>query len=445
MRALLLECCKLQWAGISPAIFGAMFQKIIELDAKDRRRQLGAHYTSEANILKLIGPLFLDELRAEFERVKHDKNKLFDFHKKLRTLTFLDPACGCGNFLVITYRELRRLELDVLIASRKFGAVIAGVFKDAVQVNVDQFYGIEIEEFPAQVAQVAMWLTDHQMNLEAGREFAEYFNRLPLDKSALIRHGNALRLDWEAFVPPQKLNYILGNPPFVGKQFQNAQQKEDLEFVADAVKGAGVLDFVAGWYLKAAQYLAGGKEGFVSRDKREFADVRFGEKDSLPQRGRAGVGANENPPIDDIFLTLDRETDAARERIRCAFVSTNSIAQGEQVGVLWSELFRRGMRIQFAHRTFKWSNEAPGKAAVHCVIVGFGREDSPRKRLFDYPDINGPAHELPASNINPYLADAPTVLLKKRDKPLAAVPLMVYGSKPTDGGNLILTSLKANR
>ena len=252
MRSLLLECCRLQWASISPAIFGAMFQKIIELDAKDRRRQLGAHYTSESNILKLIGPLFLDDLRAEFERCKNDKNKLFQFHKKLRTLNFLDPACGCGNFLVITYRELRQLELDVLIAARKFGQAIAGVFKDAIQVNVDQFHGIEIEEFPAQIAQVAMWLTDHQMNLVAGREFAEYFNRLPLDKSANIRHGNALRLEWEKFVPPTKLNYILGNPPFVGKQHQSSEQREDLEFVASGVKGAGVLDFVAGWYFKAA-------------------------------------------------------------------------------------------------------------------------------------------------------------------------------------------------
>lgn len=272
MRELLLECCRLQWAGISPAIFGAMFQKIIELDASDRRRQLGAHYISEANILKLIGPLFLDELRAEFESVKHNKNMLFEFHKKLRTLTFLDPACGCGNFLVITYRELRRLELEVLIAARAFGHVIEGVFRDAIKVNVDQFYGIEIEDFPAQVAQVAMWLTDHQMNLEAGREFAEYFNRLPLEKSANIRHGNALRLDWEEFVSPHKLRYILGNPPFVGKQHQTAQQKEDLQFVADTVSGAGVLDYVTGWYFKAAQYLSGGREGSLSRDRRQFAE-----------------------------------------------------------------------------------------------------------------------------------------------------------------------------
>lgn len=428
MRALLLDCCRLQWASISPAIFGAMFQKIIELDAKDRRRQLGAHYTSEANILKLIGPLFLDELRAEFERVRRDQNALFAFHKKLRTLNFLDPACGCGNFLVITYRELRRLELDVLIAAKKFGHAIAGVFRDAVQVNVDQFHGIEIEEFPAQIAQVAMWLTDHQMNLEAGREF-EYFNRLPLEKSAHIRHGDALRLDWEDFVPPTKLNYILGNPPFVGKQYQTDEQKASLELVAGKLKGAGVLDFVAGWYLKAAQYLSGGKEASITPGRKQFKDTRFGK---------------QAPGIEDIFVTLANETDAARERIRCAFVSTNSITQGEQVGVLWSELFRRGMHIQFAHRTFKWTNEAPGKAAVHCVIVGFGVQDLPNKRLFEYADIDGAAHEIEASNINPYLVDAPNALLDKRRVPLCKVSPMVFGNMPNDGGHLLLSDDERN-
>ncbi|MBA2491050.1 MAG: class I SAM-dependent DNA methyltransferase, partial [Gammaproteobacteria bacterium] len=277
MRGLLLDCCNVDWKNISPAIFGAMFQKVVELDAKDRRRQLGAHYTSEANIRKVIDPLFLDELRAEFEKVKNHKNKLYAFHDKLRRLRFLDPACGCGNFLVITYRELRKLELDVLREAAKFGAAIGRVF-EALQVNVDQFYGIEIEEFPAQVTQVAMWLTDHQMNVEAGREFGEFFDRLPLDKSATIRHGNALRLDWEAFVPPDRLNYILGNPPFVGKHYRTTEQREDLETVAKGMKAVGDLDYVAGWYLKAAQYLSGSKEGFVSRDKRQFQDARFGRQ-----------------------------------------------------------------------------------------------------------------------------------------------------------------------
>lgn len=244
MRRLLLGCCDLQWSGISPAIFGAMFQKVIELDARDRRRQLGAHYTSETNILKLIGPLFLDELRIEFERVRHHKDALFAFHKKLTTLHFLDPACGCGNFLVITYRELRRLELDVLQAARAFGEPdldqVFGLFK----IGLAQFHGIEIEEFPAQVAQVAMWLTQHQMDLVAGEAFGTYFKHLPLQDSAHIRHGNALRLDWEAFVPPSRLNYILGNPPFVGKHYQTAEQKADLKAVAFGMKAVGDLDYV---------------------------------------------------------------------------------------------------------------------------------------------------------------------------------------------------------
>lgn len=423
-RALLLECCRFQWAAISPAIFGAMFQKVIELDARDRRRQLGAHYTSEANIRKVIGPLFLDELRAQFERVRTQQGALFEFHKRLRTLTFLDPACGCGNFLVVTYRELRRLELDVLRAAAAFGHATAHVF-DAVKVNVDQFYGIEVEEFPAQVAQVAMWLTDHQMNVESGREFGEFFTRIPLKAAPDIRIGNALELDWEAFVPPQRLHYILGNPPFVGKQFQTAAQKADLDLVTRGLKGVGVLDYVAGWYLKAAQYLAGSQEGFASPHKARFEDARF--------RGHAAA-----PAEDDLFVTLERADQQARERIRCAFVSTNSITQGEQVGVLWSELYRRGVRIQFAHRTFRWTNEAPGKAAVHCVIVGFGRGEAPVKRLFEYASPDGEPLERRAANINAYLADAPDVVLPSRREPLCAIPSLIFGSMPNDGGHLLL-------
>src|SRR5680860_1469018 len=423
MRELLLDCCRVQWANISPAIFGAMFQKVIELGAKDRRRQLGAHYTSEANIRKVISPLFMDELRAEFEKVKNHKNKLFAFHDKLRRLCFLDPACGCGNFLVITYRELRKLELDVLRGAAKFGTATGRVF-EALQINVDQFYGIEIEEFPAQVAQVAMWLTDHQMNVEAGREFGEFFARIPLEKSATIRHGNALRLEWEALVPPDRLNYILGNPPFVGKHYRTRAQREDLETVAKGMKAVGDLDYVAGWFLKAAQYLSGSKEGFVSRDKKQFQDTRFGKQ---------ALG------IEDIFVELERADEEARKHIRGGFVSTKSITQGEQVSVLWSELLRRGVKIHFAHRTFKWSNDAPGKAAVHCVIIGFGRNEADHKRLFDYADVKGVPHEHQVSNISPYLTDGPDLIVAKRTKPLMPVPQMRCGNKPTDGGNLLLT------
>lgn len=282
MRRLLIELCEMNWGAISPAIFGAMFQAVIELDARERRRQLGAHYTSEANILKLIGPLFLDELRVELEQIKTNKNKLFEFQKKLARQTFLDPACGCGNFLVISYRELRRLEIDVLRAAEKLGQRWGNVFQ-AITVDVDQFYGIEIEEFPAQVAQVAMWLTDHQMNIEASEVFGEPILRIPLVKSAHIRHGNALQLDWAEFVPPTRLNYILGNPPFVGKQYQTPEQKADLAAVMTGIHGAGVLDFVAGWYVKAARYLTAETNPFgqivdqAAPGKKKFKDVRFGK------------------------------------------------------------------------------------------------------------------------------------------------------------------------
>ena len=432
MRRQLLALTRIQWGQISPAIFGAMFQKVMELDAKARRRELGAHYTSEANILRLIGPLFLDELRSELDASKSHKSRLFEFHKKLQTLTFLDPACGCGNFLVVAYRELRRVELDVLRAASQFGQQVAHVF-EFLRVDVDQFYGIEIEEFPAQIAQVAMWLTDHQMNVEAGEEFGEPMLRIPLVKSAHIRHGNALRLDWSALVPPQRLSFILGNPPFIGKQHQSAEQKADLATVTQGMPGAGVLDFVAGWYIKAATYLTTVPNSFdgiatqAAAGRRQFKDVRFG-------RDRASLA--------DLFAETDTLETRRRRAVHCAFVSTNSITQGEQVGVLWRWMLDRGLHIRFAHRTFKWTNEAPGRAAVHCVIVGFGVDDGAplRKRLFEYPEIDEAPLEIVAQNINPYLADAPDVVLPKRAQPLVGdAPLINVGSMPNDGGHLLLS------
>ena len=384
MRALLLEASALDWSRISPAIFGAMFQSVMDTKA---RRNLGAHYTSEKNILKLIGPLFLDDLKAELERMGHHESKLKSFHVKLSNLRFLDPACGCGNFLVIAYRELRLLELEVL---RRQFARQQSVFKgvaEHVAVDVDQFYGIEIEEFPAQIAQVALWLMDHQMNLLVAEQFGEYFVRLPLKKSATIVHGNALRINWKDVVPPEELSYILGNPPFVGKKEQSAAQKSDMRRVFAGVKGAGVLDFVAAWYLLAAKYIHGAT-------------------------------------------------------IRCAFVSTNSITQGEQVGVLWAELYRLGVHIQFAHRTFKWSNEARGKAAVHCVIVGFGDTDARRKRLFDYVSPESEPNEVDARSINAYLCDASEILIERRDDPISNAPGINKGSEATDFGYLFADSVE---
>nr|WP_238945524.1 DNA methyltransferase [Vandammella animalimorsus] len=256
-RNALLDACALDWSAISPAIFGSLFQSIMDEKA---RRHLGAHYTSEENILKLIGPLFLDELRAEFAKVKRQRNKLLDFHKKLRTLRFFDPACGCGNFLVISYRELRLLELQVLRAAAALAGHAGQQSLDVHQligVNVDQFYGIEIEEFPAQIAQVALWLMDHQMNLRASEEFGLYFARIPLVTGPHIVHGNALTLDWNEVLPASQCSYVLGNPPFVGAKFMSDAQRADTRAVFAGIDNAGLLDLVAAWYVKATKYMQG--------------------------------------------------------------------------------------------------------------------------------------------------------------------------------------------
>jgi hypothetical protein len=383
MRDTLLGCCDLDWGAISPAIFGSLFQGI--MDAKVRRN-LGAHYTSEKNILKLIGPLFMDELRAEFARVQSQPTRLKAFHDKLGTLNFLDPACGCGNFLVISYRELRLLELDVI--NRLYGQQLQQLSLDAidqyVQVNVDQFHGIEIEEWPAQIAQVAMWLMDHQMNLRVGQTFGHTVVRIPLVRSANIVHGNALRMDWNDVVPAQRCSHVLGNPPFIGAKLMSDAQRADVAEVFSGIASGGLLDFVAAWYVLAARY--------------------------------------------------------AEPTTRCAFVSTNSLSQGEQVGVLWSWMLAQGMRIHFAHRTFRWSNDARGVAAVHCVIIGFGHGDVPGKRIFDYHDLTGDPTAVPAANINPYLVDAPDVLLPNRGRPICDVPRIGIGNKPIDGGNYLFTA-----
>jgi len=382
MRESLLDLCALDWSRISPAVFGSLFQSIMDEKA---RRNLGAHYTSEENILKLIKPLFLDELWAEFEKIRGNRNRLFDFHKRLRQLHFFDPACGCGNFLVITYRELRTLELEVLRAAYADGQMALDIHQ-IIQLDVDQFHGIELEEFPAQIAQVALWLTDHQMNLKVSEEFGSYFARIPLKQAANIVHGNALRMDWNDLLPAERCSYVLGNPPFIGHHLQDAQQKADLvaTYGADA-KAAGVMDYVTAWYLIAARYIRG-------------------------------------------------------TRIKAAFASTNSITQGEQVGILWRNLLREGpLHIHFAHRTFKWSNEARGKAAVYCVIVGFAAFEPEKRVVFDYDRPDGEPHAVAVSNLNAYLVDAPWVLLENRSRNPFGKPEMLYGSKPTDNGHFLFT------
>jgi hypothetical protein len=380
MRLTLLECCYLDWSKISPAIFGSMFQSV--MDPKERRN-LGAHYTSEKNILKLIKPLFLDELWAEFDSVRTNKAKLNEFHLRLSKLKFLDPACGCGNFLVITYRELRLLELAIL--QQRFGSDRVVVeLKDVALLDVDVMCGIEYEEFPARIAEVAMWLMDHQMNLKMSMEFGQYFARLPLNKSANIVHGNALRIDWKEVVPKDELSYIIGNPPFIGAMIMNDEQREDVKFVfSNEIKSFGVLDYVTCWYYRAAQFI----------------------------------------------------TDT---NIKVSFVSTNSIVQGEQTSILWVPLLKKyGIKIHFAHRTFKWSNEAKGNAAVFCVIIGFANFESRHKTIYDYPDIKLDPIEIRAKNINPYLIDAKDIFIENISNPICNVPSMSFGSMPRDGGNFI--------
>lgn len=374
MRKILLECSTLNWAFISPAIFGAMFQGVMN---PKERRELGAHYTSEENILKVIKPLLLNELWEEFEHVKGNSKMLEQFHKTLSNLKFLDPACGCGNFLIITYRELRRLELEVLKMLIDTGEQMV-VIEPYVKVNVNQFYGIEYEEFPAKIAMVGMWLIDHQMNTLISEHFGLYYARLPLTQSATIVHGNALRINWEEIIPKNELNYILGNPPFVGYPLQSKEQKEDMIKVFGKSKNAGVLDYVAAWYKKAAEYVQ-------------------------------------------------------NTRIEVAFVSTNSVSQGEQVAVLWKLLIEQyHISINFAYRTFKWSNEAKGRATVHCIIVGFSVINRNKKTIYDGATISHP------SNISPYLVAAPSVVVERRNKPLCDVPIMFKGNIPVDGGNFVI-------
>jgi hypothetical protein len=390
MREHLLDACRHDWSGVSPAIFGSLFQSV--MDAKERRAK-GAHYTTEANILKVIGPLFLDDLKAELasiigRRTGRDK-ALSEFQHKLARLTFFDPACGCGNFLVIAYREIRRLELDALKAQYGDQQIDAALLS---RVTVDQFYGIEYEEFPAKIAEVAMWMMDHIANNEINEAFRLNYARIPLKDSAHILHADALETDWSTLLPPDRCSYIMGNPPFVGAKFQSQLQREQVRRIAGLGGSGGTLDYVAAWFIKAGQF------------------------------------AKVNP------------------RIRVAFVSTNSICQGEQVAQLWPILFDRfGLEIAFAHRTFSWGSEARGKAHVHVVIVGLAhRNNEPaEKRLFSYPDIKGDPVESQHGALTAYLFDARSVanrhlVVKEESRPINGAARLITGSKPVDGGYLIL-------
>ena len=389
MRKALLDCCDFQWAKISPAVFGSLFQGVMDDRA---RRQQGAHYTSERDIMKVLRSLFLDDLQAEWKRLKADRSSRRranqnEFHQRLRSLQFLDPACGCGNFLVLAYRELRALEIEIV---RELAAGAGGQQLLPI-VNVDQFHGIEYSEWPVRIAEVALWLMDHQMNQLAGEVFGQPIDRLPLTSSPHIVQANALRKDWNEVLPRAQCSFVLGNPPFVGKKEQNAEQKADIALTWNDEEGTGVLDYVTCWYVKAGDYI--------------------------------------------------RNT-----KIRVAFVSTNSISQSEQVGVFWRGLRRRNtLHIHFAHRSFAWMSEARGKAHVHVVIIGFAAFDRPDKVIFEYTHSKAEPLKVAATRINPYLTDAIDVLLFKRGKPLCDVSEISYGSMANDQkrgdeglGNLIL-------
>ncbi|MCC5997272.1 MAG: class I SAM-dependent DNA methyltransferase [Oceanicaulis sp.] len=399
MRKLLMEACSFNWEKISPAIFGSLFQSV--MDGAERRKA-GAHYTTEKNIMKVIGPLFLDDLRAEFEHLKglkRDREKrLRAFHDKLAGLHFLDPACGCGNFLVIAYRELRQLELEVLLALSARERDAQGQFQRKLditglsRVDVDQFAGIELFEFPARIAETAMWMMDHIMNNALSQAFGQVYARIPLTKSPVIHHGDALEADWADVLAPEQCDYVLGNPPFIGAKYQSAAQRQQVRALAGLGGTGGTLDYVCAWFIKAGAYVnAGGK--------------------------RAHIG----------------------------FVSTNSITQGEQVAQLWPILFdRHALEISFAHRTFAWGSDARGKAHVHVVIIGLaprGREPA-EKRLFSYEHVNGEPVESRHGALSPYLFDAggladPHTVVEERSSSLSGMPKVIIGSKPIDGGHYI--------
>ena len=381
MREALLLCTHFDWSQISPAIFGSLFQSVMEPKA---RRQMGAHYTSERDILKVIRALFLDDLKAEFERIRKNKSELKRFQQKLSALTFFDPACGCGNFLVISYRELRLLEIELLKELLGEEQQIID-FTRLSLIDVDAFYGIELSEWPVRIAEVAMWLMDHQMNLLLGETFGQYCARLPLKKSPTIICGNALQLDWKTVLSPEKCSYILGNPPFVGAKLQTDDQRADMDLVAAVAKNSGLLDYVTGWYFKAAEYIK-------------------------------------------------------NTHIIVGFVSTNSITQGEQVGVLWNPLFEHyGIKILFGYRTFYWESEARGKAHVHVVIIGFGAFDLPGKKIYESNPDNGTVIAVPAKNISPYLVEGKDMAITNRSLPICNVPKIGIGNKPIDDGNYLFT------
>ena len=394
-RELLLQACAFDWSIISPAIFGGMFQTV---KSKEARREAGEHYTSEKNILKTIGPLFLDDYRARLDKAKNSKRELTKLHSELGKLQYLDPACGCGNFLVVAYREMRALELELLkirrdldLADPALGpaqrAQLSLDVSSELKVRLDQFYGFEISEWPARIAETAMLLVDHLANQQMAEEFGIAPDRLPIAISARIHHVNALEVDWNKLLPNNiESTYLFGNPPFLGHATRTEEQAQELRDAWDS-RDISRLDYVTAWHAKSLSF-------YTSRNG------------------------------------------------QWAFVTTNSISQGDQVPRLFGPIFANGWRIKYAHRTFAWSSDAPGKAAVHCVIIGFTKSHEGKPRLFNYPDVYGDAiEELVKGSINAYLVDGPNVLVEKRSTPLSPVITpAVFGNMPRDDGNLIIES-----
>lgn len=389
LRTLILEdaSAHFDWADISPTIFGAIFESTIN---PETRRSGGMHYTSIENIHRVIDPLFLDELRDEFESIKaiaqerQQRQRLDAFQEKLASLTFFDPACGSGNFLTESYISLRRLENEVILLRNK-GQAVMGDIADPIKVDIHQFYGIEINDFAVSVATTALWIAEHQMLKETAKLVQFNIEPLPLKSYHNIHEGNALRIDWNEVIAPDRLNFIMGNPPFVGGMMMNREQKQEMIDIFGAkTKGIGELDYVGAWYKKAAEMMA----------------------------------SNVN--------------------IKAAFVSTNSITQGEQVAILWKPLFEQyGIHFNFAYRTFRWDSEADIKAHVHCVIIGFSSSSASGVSAKTIYLSN--FQSIQASNINGYLADAPDVFIENRSTPLCQAPAMNFGNMPRDGGGFILS------
>ncbi len=370
-RQVIIDSGEMDWSDINPDIFGSMFQAVI---AVDQRNNLGMHYTSVPNIMKVIEPLFLNELHEEFEKAKSNKTKLGQLLQRLHKIKIFDPACGSGNFLIISYKELRRLEMKIF---KESGVMpLSGI-------HLSQFYGIELDDFAHEIAQLALWLAEHQMNVESYKEFGQTNPTLPLGEAGRIIQGNACRVDWEEVCPKKKSDeiYVLGNPPYLGSSMQNYDQKKDIEITFKGFKNYKNLDYIACWFKKGADYISNSNCNF-------------------------------------------------------SFVSTNSICQGEQVDLLWPYIFNKDQEIGFVHTSFYWSNSAKHKAAVIVVIIGVRNKCEKQKLIYTNKHIKH------AKNINPYLSEGPNITLPRRGDPISQIPPMVYGNKSTDNGQLFLSPVE---